>query len=282
MPAITELHSKLLTQAFEKLLGEPRDGSVAFVKCLVSEVVRELSASARFAPKDWQVCCVADHNNPPTRTVTADQAVELREAKGNALLFLVDTSLAGAGMDGIYSASREISEDALFNEANRRAAREITKKVSATARSFAERAVKKARARSRRISISPWAEFDFYARTAAAAVYPGSFLYLLGLWPILPDESDGIRDLEVASFFVTRLLVSTSPATTTTSLIESLKLVNPTPEQKQELEAFLRSVATKPLLQALGELAEKPSLWVNALQTEGLSDLIQDFELLRW
>src|SRR5262249_19295636 len=49
-----------------------------------------------------------------------------------------------------------------------------------------------------------------------------------------------------------------------------------------ELESFLRSVATKPVMEAVSELAERPSLWVNALRTEGLSESIQDFELVRW
>ena len=41
------------------------------------------------------------------RTITADRAVEMREDKGDATLLLVDTDRAGAGMDGIYSASRK-------------------------------------------------------------------------------------------------------------------------------------------------------------------------------
>ena len=38
----------------------------------------------------------------------------MREAKDQAVLLLVDTATAGAGMDGIYSAAREIDEEALF------------------------------------------------------------------------------------------------------------------------------------------------------------------------
>jgi DNA phosphorothioation-dependent restriction protein DptH len=250
---MTELHAALLSQAFQKILGDPSEGSVAFVKCLVGDVARELAASDNFAPDRWEVRCVADYSNPSTRTVTADQAVELRESKGAPLLFLVDTSSAGAGMDGIYSAAREISESALFDEANPMAAREITRRISKASRVFAERAVKKGRARGRRINISPWTEFDFYARTAATGTHPGSLVYLLGLWPIHPDESDGLRSLEIAAFFVTRLLVNTPSTATASSMIESLKLVNPTSEQEKELEFFLRSVATKPVMQALAE-----------------------------
>src|SRR5688572_14605356 len=144
---LTELHASILSHAFQRILGDPSEGSVAFVRCLVGEVARELAASPSFAPESWDVRCVADHSNPATRTVTADQAVELRESKGTPLLFLVDTSSAGAGMDGIYSAAREISESALFEEANPLAAREITRRLSKASRTFAERAVKKGRTR---------------------------------------------------------------------------------------------------------------------------------------
>ena len=65
----------------------------------------------------WQVWRVADSDNRGPRTITADRAVEMRETKGDAVLLLVDTARAGAGMDGIYSAAREVDEASLFAEA---------------------------------------------------------------------------------------------------------------------------------------------------------------------
>ena len=58
-------------------------------------------------------------DNAEARTITADRAVELRESKEEAVLLLVDTVLAGAGMDGIYSAAQEVGEISLFNQALR-------------------------------------------------------------------------------------------------------------------------------------------------------------------
>ena len=87
---------------------------MAFVRCLTPDVVEALGADPSFAPAGWQVLRVADETQTEKRTITADQAVERRESKGDALLLLIDTERAGAGMDGIYSASREVDEATLF------------------------------------------------------------------------------------------------------------------------------------------------------------------------
>ena len=110
---------KSLGQAFEKVLGRAELGAMAFVRCLTPDVVEKLSADDDFCVQDWQVQRVADLDDADLRTITADRAVEMREAKGDAILLLVDTHLAGAGMDGIYSASREVDEASLFREAQR-------------------------------------------------------------------------------------------------------------------------------------------------------------------
>ena len=185
---LTDSHVTLLSRALENLLGKPEEGSMAFVRCLTGEIIQGLAASSSFAPGSWVVKRVADHDDKNSRTITADRAVELRESKTGATLLLVDTSKAGAGMDGIYSASREVGEASLFAEANGLAVRAISKNH----REYAERAVKKARGRGRRNNVSPWSEFDFYARTAATAIQPGALLHLIGLWPV--EDSDATVD----------------------------------------------------------------------------------------
>src|SRR3972149_12037108 len=103
----TELHGRLLGNAFEKVLGKPHSGTMAFVRCLTPDVVESLAVDETFSPSGWQVWRVADVRNTKTRVITADRAVELRESKGEAVLLLVDTARAGAGMDGIYRAAQE-------------------------------------------------------------------------------------------------------------------------------------------------------------------------------
>lgn len=279
----TELHAQLLSRAFERLLGNADPGTMAFARCLTPDVVQALASTDAFAPKDWHVFRVADADDEASRTITADRAVEMREAKSDAVLLLVDTSRAGAGMDGIYSAAREVDEQGLFKEALPLAEREITRKMSAGTRHCAELAVKKARGFGRRLSISLWTEFDFLCRVSAYRRHPGEFLHLLGLWPIQDsEESDTADGLIVSRMFVDRLLGRTVSGLSPARRIESLRLLNPSEEQTRDLEVFLRQAATKALFPALSELIDKRHLWVNSLRVEGAAQTIQSLDLLSW
>jgi DNA phosphorothioation-dependent restriction protein DptH len=279
----TDLHAKMLKRAFERVLGNPADGSVAFVRCLTPDVILALSTDSIFAPAGWRVWRVADSEDKITRTIRADRAVEMRETKAEALVLLVDTTRAGAGMDGIYSAAREVDEASLFREALRLARNEVTAQLSRKHREYVEQAVKTARAFGRRFSISLWTEFDFVCQVAASQVHPGEYLYLLGMWPVL--ESNNANDgpeIDVSRIFVDRLLGAPVSGLTPARRIETLRLLDPSDDQISDLEGFLRTAATKALLPALAELADKRNLWVNALRVEGAADVIQSIELSTW
>ena len=279
----TKLHGRLLANALEKVLGKPDRGAMAFVRCLTPDVVEALARDSTFAPSGWQVRRVGDADDVKARTLTADRAVELRESKGEAVLLLVDTGRAGAGMDGIYSAAQEVDEESLFYQARRLAGSEVTRCLSRENREHAERAIKKARGFGRRFSISPWTEFDFLVRVAAEQRHPGELLYLLGLWPVKEDDQADLENgLDVSRLFVDRLLGTAVAGLTPTQRIEALKLLDPSEDQIADLERFLRSAATKPLLPGLEELADKEHLWVNALRIEGAAQVIQSIELLAW
>ncbi|MEK7218440.1 MAG: hypothetical protein AAB728_03155, partial [Patescibacteria group bacterium] len=203
--------------------------------------------------------------------------------KGDAALLLVDTARAGAGMDGIYSASRKVDEASLFEEAIPLAGHEVTRQLSRKQRSYAERAVSKARGYGRRFSVSLWTEFDFLCRVAADRRHPGGYLHLIGLWPVQePEESEDADGLDISQMFVDRLLGTAVSGLTPARRIEALRLLNPSEQQITDLEGFLRSAATKPLLPALAELVNKKHLWVNALRIEGGTQFIQRVELSSW
>jgi len=279
----TELHARMLKRAFERVLGNPTDGSVAFVRCLTPDVIFALASDPRFAPVGWRVWRVADFNDAASRTISADRAVEMRETKSDAFVLLVDTTKAGAGMDGVYSAAREVDEASLFGDALRFAKSELTSQMSRKHRDYAERAVKKARGGGRRFSVSLWTEFDFICQIAAQRKHPGIFFYLLGMWPVLESGSDiDAADVDVSRIFVDRLLGAQVSGLMPTRRIEALRLLNPSDQQIRDLEGFLRTAATKSLLPALAELADKPDLWVNALRVEGAAEVIQGVELSSW
>src|SRR5688500_15107719 len=96
---LTNLHAQLIAESFAKVLGKPEWGAVAFVRCLTPDVVEALAIDSASAPSGWNVWRVAGAEDT-VRTITADHAVEIRESKGEAVLLLVDTTRAGAGMDG--------------------------------------------------------------------------------------------------------------------------------------------------------------------------------------
>jgi len=279
----TDLHAFILRRAFEKVLGRGEAGFMAFVRCLSPDVVAALARDEGFSPKGWDVWRVADEDNPAIRTIIADCAVEMREAKEKATLLLVDTVKAGAGMDGIYSAAREVDEANLFKVALTLAGREITRCMSREGRQYAENAVKRARGYGRRFSLSAWTEFDFLVRIAAGKEPPGNLLHLLGLWPVQETEDKEDRDgLDFSRMFVDRLLGSSASGLTPAGRIQLLRFLNPSEYQLRDLEAFLWRASTKPLLSALEELADKPHLWVNALRIEGAGQLIQAIEISSW
>jgi DNA polymerase III delta prime subunit len=281
---LTDLHATLLAKVFEKVLGQPLKGTMAFVRCLAPEVVELLAARQTFRPSGWEVWRVADADDAATRTLTADCAVEKRESKESPLLLLVDTSLAGAGMDGIYSAACEVEEGRLFKEAISKASREVTRTHSREVRLFAEGAIKKARGHGHRFSISPWTEFDFLARIAAEKRHPGELLHLLGLWPIAgtPELRNG-DSLALSRIFVDRLLGAAVGSWTPGQRIESLKLLDPAERQLQELERIVRSAAMKPLSDAMVEIGNKSDIWIGPLRTEGASEqAICRIELVPW
>ncbi len=279
----TDLHAKLLCRAIERLLGAGEKGTMAFVRCLPPHVVDAMAKDSLFSPEGWNVHRVADVNDSALRTITADEAVELRESKAAPVLLLVDVGTAGAGMDGIYSAARELHERDLFKEAISIAGREVTRARSADERRLAELAIKKARGRGQQRALPPWKEFDFLVNVAWAGAYPGELLYHLGLWPVSGGTGAAVDDvIEMSRRFVERLLGSASAGQTPGQRIATLKLREPTKEQLTDMERLLRDAATLPLQTAVELLENRRHLWIGALRLEQASLTIRAIDLVPW
>ena len=280
----TETHTDILKQAFVRILGIPYSGAMAFVRCLTPQMVNEFISDCSQQTDGWEIRRVADSDDEKTWTITADRAVEMREMKTQATLLLVDTELAGAGMDGIYSATREVDEEVLFAEALDIAENEITRKLSAGERRYAQSAIRKAQAYGLK-SVSPEVKFDFLCCIIASERHPGEYLYLLGLWPVV-QETEVVRtvdeELSESRMFVDRLLETPVANLTPSRRIESMRFLSPTEQQSTDIECFLRSASTKPLLLALSELADKRHLWINNLRIEEAAQSIQSIELSPW
>lgn len=274
-------HGRLLSEALGHLLGKAEKGAMAYVRCLAPGIIAELAADPAFRLDDWEVLRIADAAHED-RTVTADQAVEIREGKGNPVLLLVDTTRAGAGMDGIYSAAREIDEDSLYGEAGDHALREIRYRQSAETHRYAEQAIRKAKRTSNR-TLSPWAGFDFLCRVAKGEKSPGAYLHLLGLWPVLDSrEPDFSRGLESSRLFTHRLLGTDGASQPPPIRIEAMQLEHDSDEGLARLEEFLCFADTKPTQKVLAQLAENEVLWIGPLRQRQGRQEITGVEIVPW
>jgi DNA phosphorothioation-dependent restriction protein DptH len=277
-----ELHATLLSAALEQLLRRGENGAVAFIRCLPHGVVKAAAGDAHFAPQGWKVYRVADAADLACQTITADQAVELREEKGPAMLLLVDTERAGAGMDGVYSAAREIGEKELFDQALRIAYQELEKRVSPECRREAEEVIKKARGWRGQKALAPWVMFDFLVQVMIQRRYLGELIYLVGLWPVAEDGGRPLHDfLHISQALVDELLRAGQQS----DVNERLKMIGieATPEQLAALQQFLHKSGSKPLLEALATLDENyPSLRINELKLIDRGTEVHSLELVPW
>ena len=279
----TGFHAPVLSKAFQRVLGRPEDGSMGFARCLTADVVERLASDSSFAPSGWEVFRVADTSDSDLRTVTADRAVEIREAKGSATLLLIDTTRVGAGIDGIYNASREVDEAGLFREARRLVKRQITNLLTPANCGFVDQVIRRAQGRGRTCTVSQWAEFDFLCRVAASGGSPGAHVHLLGLWNFLDPPASAQSDtLNTACMFVDRLLGPAGASVVPATRIETVRLDRKSERNRGDLERFLNAVDTKPLLTALRDLADKRHLWIGALRTKSTAKSIQGIELISW
>jgi DNA phosphorothioation-dependent restriction protein DptH len=191
-------HKACLSDALAGLLGKPVPGAVAFLRCMTSEQVDALVDGQGFDVPGWRVSAVVDIPGP--RRITADQAVEQREDKADPVLFLVDPLRAGAGLDGIYSAAREIGEAELFRFAQRRARGQVKDKA------FLDSAVRRAGRLGRRRQLTPWQVFDFTVGVIEDGA--GQAIARLGLWPVLCELRMPVRSQIVCAHFCSTMLPS--------------------------------------------------------------------------
>jgi DNA phosphorothioation-dependent restriction protein DptH len=182
--------------------------------------------------------------------------VEWREDKAEAVLLLVDTANAGAGMDGIYSAAREIVEAELFAKA-KLLARE---KLPHGSKGFADKALSKARRLARNKALSPVARVRL---SVPRKQRPGkSRRGLAGDRPVAggrgrkPDD----EDLEKSARLVERLLARQGNRQSAEARAAGLHLPAADAAVERELAEFLRTADSLSRLDALARLDERRSL----------------------
>lgn len=267
---MTPQHIAHLAQAITNRLGAPTAGAVAFLRCLPSEQIEALADSGEFNVPGWTVNAVVDAVG--LRRITADQAVEYREDKSDAALLLIDPLRAGAGLDGIYSAGREIGEAELFQEALKLARKPMYGRTAVL-----DNAVWRAERLGRRRRLTPWSKFDFYV---CAAQDMGRSLARLGLWPILSDEDPSTSELDLSAELADRLLY-VSDTRAVAERVRALQLENGE-DRNPALEQALRSTAGMSPEEAARHIEERHDLWLGSIKPGFASDELGRLQLTPW
>ncbi len=258
---LNNYHAQILSKALQKILKESTDGNMAYIRSFDLNIIRALCSSSSFAVPGWKIYGVVEENNPNANLITADEAVELREDKKGAILLLVDVESAGAGMDSIYSAVREIREI----ELQQKAIKEIQSCLKPSTQVFLEKAVKKAKRIGKQNTISPWQEFDFYSKCAEDVTKIGEAIADLGLWPIQVKGEPDAADLDKSARLVEKLILVSGSVNTPAVRVESLVLKDATQEQQDDLEKFIRTHIGVPWREAIKKLIDQPTLWLHEI-----------------
>lgn len=276
---LNSLHGECLSEAFTKLLKKSSDGTMAYVRALPADAMSELCSRKMLRVLDWQIFYVTDEVDTESSYITADQAVDIRESKEGSVLLLVDTRTAGAGMDGIYSAVREIDEAELMPKAINAALKRFQ---DSALKEFADAAVKRARKIGKANTISPWREFDFYVHCASEPEKIGINVALLGLWPISTIDVLQVSDIALSSQVVDRLLLASGAENTPQVRVASLLLGEDQTDLATRLEKFLREFDGLRWSEVGLKAAEVPELLLNNLIPGFNSEDVISLELVCW
>lgn len=272
------MNTNILRRAIERILGKGFNGDLAFTRAFSHEDILQILAAGIRSVSDWQVVAVGARNGDGW--ITADQAVELRESKGPANFLLIDAQSAGAGMDGIYSAAREIDEKTLFKEA----ISTLHKSTDRSWRDFAEEAIRRARRLGgRRNSTSLRQEFEFFGLLNEKPAEAGQLVHLIGLWPVVGNTAVECTNLlGQSTLMVEKLLMPPGTSHAASMRISGLVLSNPSVEQLATLEQALRNSGAQPRSVVLETVAKAPLLWLGNLRPAFLDSSLAKIDIISW
>lgn len=237
--SLTDAQVQILAATFQRLLPVAVAGDVAYARFLSTGVIRTLLAHRDFEVLHWAVYGVGHGDSPSW--IRGERAVELREEKKKPLLLLVDESQPDAGMDGIFSAGRELDEKLFFDDAARHLESQVGRRTWEL--------VKQAKVQARRLGaikpLPPWQEFLFQSQASDHRAL-GRALAWLGLWPVRVDRELTDKDIEKAHTLSSRLLIEHSALQSAAERVAALLLHEPTLEQKALLTEVSRLAERQP------------------------------------
>ncbi|MDA8206334.1 MAG: hypothetical protein M0Z36_09700 [Thermaerobacter sp.] len=264
---LTDAQVRMLAETFQRLLPAAVPGDVAYARFLPGGVIRTLLAHPHFDVPQWDVYGVGQGDSPSW--IRGERAVELREEKRRPLLLLVDESQPDAGMDGIFSAGRELDEKHFFDDASRHLASQVGRRTWEL--------IKQAKGQARRLGairpLPPWQEFLFQSQASDHRAL-GRAMAWLGLWPVRADRELTEKDIEEARKLSARLLMEHSALQSAPERVAALLLHEPTTEQNELLTEASRLGERQPAHLVTMQIATDPrfqSIWLGQM-TIGVFD----------
>jgi DNA phosphorothioation-dependent restriction protein DptH len=272
------MNTEALRRAIASLVGPGNPGDMAFTRALSSADIAQLLKDNQNIAGGWRLVAVG--SSETGGWIKSDAAVEIRENKGPATFLLVDAHTAGAGMDGVYSASREIDEETLFDKA----IAIVRQGIDRPWRDFADDSVKRARrVGARRHSTSLRQEFEFYGDLASSPQHAGRLIHSLGLWPLAGHQPKQVAPLLAQSaLMVEKLLLPPATTQAPQMRITGLVLSSPSEAQVQSLDTILRAAGSTTRNQVLEQVAQNPDLWLGTLRPAFLDSHLATIEILPW
>lgn len=273
------LMTNYLLLALKELLGAPASGTVAYARCFSRDEIDSILQLSEGGASGWRVRGVGSH--PGNHWITGDKAVEIREDKGPAVCLLILPDEAGAGMDGIYNAARELSEAKIFNFAVRHARGSLSRSLS----DFSREAVKRAQGTGgKRKKVSGRQELAFYVEVLKQPNRPGGALSALKLWPVDGGPEEASANLPYSAVMAERLLSPVSAMQPPGIRVASLSLGEGelAVGQASLLEGVLRNSAGKPVEDVIREIANSGDLWLGNLKPAFFNGKIGRMELVSW
>jgi DNA phosphorothioation-dependent restriction protein DptH len=266
-----------LLKALAELLGPPQQGSMAYTRCLSNEEIGHFLEATGGLVEGWRIAGVGAETQDGW--ITGDKAVELREDKGQATCLLILPSEAGAGMDGIYNAAREISERELYS----RAVHHSRERLNGDTADFGKEAVKRAqRIGSKRRNVTGRQSLAFHSALATDVDHPGAALPILGLWPVAGSADEAIGRLTHSSVMVDRLFQSGNSAQSPGMRVASLSLGDERADDAKAIEASLRRCTGMPLEDSVREVASEEAFWLGNLRPAFLEGKLERMDLVPW
>ena len=285
---MNSLSTIALRDAFAELLTRRNKATLAFTRDLPPALVRSLASdTSDFAIEGWQIRAVVGTIDPDRRFITADHAVAEREDLGahtGNLLLLVDTEVAGPGMDGIYSAGREFKQRQLVERASI-----AVRRSSANPELWAAVDVALAMSRRRAPRLRPrgtWQDFSFECAVATNPDRMGELLADIGLWPVVhaPGSLPTPKDLDDAEQMARRIIDFQGARRGPEALVAALRFAEEQGHLARDLVAFIRSHAGMPSVSAFLALKSEPALWLGSIRPRIFSEvpLVDGIRLSPW